>query len=429
MHWKQWESPPKYFRPSDRWECGRLRSGKPCEYGPDHRGGCGDVASCSGCPDRSQSRACRPRRSLWWRRRRLTRAIGILTLGLLIIVVAMGWERELLAPGELSSPHGQILSRQTSDNRCAACHEMELTESVTAFLAKSWSGHISHRQEQSIKCLTCHGEAMPQGHLKSPHDLQLPVLADLTKKATQREHFTSLIGSLPKQSFGEGDLACSLCHQEHQGRLIDLPHMDNDRCQSCHSDRFHSFTQGHPEFTDYPAKQESRIAFDHHTHSSKHFASKNQQFDCQVCHLDASNPSAVGPVSRVVLYEKACASCHDAPLRSSFSDGLIVINLPSFDREEIEAAGLELGDWPEEASLMSDGKLSPVLQWLLMGDEKGQAILQRLPTSGAINDLPAGETESLEIQVELAQELRKLLQELAVGGQPALQSRFESALA
>ena len=204
--------------------------------------------------------------------------------------------------------------------------------------------------------------------------------------------------------------------------------LNNERCQSCHQNRFNSFTNGHPEFTNFPVARPESISFNHQSHSAKHFASKGQAFDCRSCHLDESQPSAVGPVGRSVSYEKACANCHDAALRSSFSDGILVINLPSFDREKIEAAGLVLGAWPEEASLMTDGKLSPMLRWLLAGDQRAKSLLQTLSADGNVAKLSTNDPESLKVQVELAAAIRRLIEDLAIGGQPELQKRLAASL-
>lgn len=425
MHWKQWDTPPKYFRPSDAWECGRLRSGQPCPCGPDAKGRCRAKNTES---NTEAETPCKPRRSLWWRRRRLARAVGLFVAGLLVLIVLSGGEKEFLAPGELTSPHAQILSHHTTENRCAACHELNTTESVVAFLAKSWSGHVVDRQQQSIKCLECHQQSLPNAKEFSPHDLPDTALVELTRKGSAATRLTSLAAALPSQHLTGHELACSACHVEHQGRWHDLTQLSNDRCQSCHTNRFASFTQGHPQFTDYPTHREPRISFNHQSHSAKHFASKGKSFDCRSCHLDESQPSAVGPVGRSVAYEKACASCHDAPLRSSFSDGILVINLPSFDREKIEAAGLSLGNWPEEASLMTDGSLSPMLRWLLSGTADGKSLLAKLPTNGKVSDLSMTDVESLKLQVQLAAAIRSLVEELAIGGQPALQKRLSASI-
>lgn len=425
MHWKQWDSPPKYFRPSDGWECGRLRSGQPCPCGPDAQGRCRAKQDPNSSEETSP---CKPRRSLWWRRRRLARALGLFVAGLLAVIVLGGRDKEFLAPGELSSHHAQILSHHTTENRCAACHELNATESVVAFLTKAWSGHAAHRQQQSFKCLECHNQSIPNAKEFSPHDLPDTSLAELTQKRTGSTRLTSFAARLPQQQMAGNDLACSTCHLEHQGRWHDLAALNNDRCQSCHTNRFASFTQGHPEFTDYPLHRDTRISFNHQSHSAKHFASKGKTFECRSCHLDESQPSAVGPIGRSVPYEKACASCHDASLRSSFSDGILVINLPSFDREKIEAAGLSLGAWPEEASLMTDGSLSPMLRWLLSGDEAGLAILKKLPADGKVSDLSTTDQASLQTQVELAAAIRSLVEDLAVGGQPALEKRLAASM-
>lgn len=421
------DSSQKYFRPSDRWECGRLRVGLPCSSGPSHHGQCPFHRSSPEANVGIVETNCRPRRSLWWRRRRIARGLGLLLLGLLLLIFAAGFDQEVFAPGALSSPHAQLLSQQSTENRCASCHEINASESVTAFLAKSFSGHATDRGNQTIKCLECHRQEMPQGHLKSPHDLTVTQLSQLTETPVPSGRLTSVLNLLPKQTLTENDLACSQCHKEHQGRFADLTQISSEKCQACHTIRFDSFTQGHPEFTNYPISKTSTLAFDHQSHLEKHFSAKKQTFDCRTCHFDASEASGVGPVNRAVSFEKACATCHDQPLRSSFSDGLIVIHLPSLDRERIEKAGMQLGAWPEEASLMADGKLSPLLQWLLRGDSKNHFLLSRLPSSGALNDLQLDDPAALQLQVDLAAAIRDLVRELADGGQPALQSRLMKA--
>ena len=417
----------KYFRPSDRWECGRLRAGLPCSSGPSHHGQCPFHRSSQEANGGNGETSCRPRRSLWWRRRRIARGLGLLLLGSLLLILAAGFDQEVFAPGALSSPHAQILSQQSSENRCASCHEINASESVTTFLAKSFSGHATGRGNQTLKCLECHRQEMPQGHLKSPHDLNMTELSQLTKAQVPSGRLTSVLNLLPKQTLTENDLACSQCHKEHQGRFADLKQISSEKCQACHTNRFDSFTHGHPEFTNYPISKASALAFDHQSHMEKHFSTKNQAFDCRTCHFDVSEASGVGLVNRAVSFEKACATCHDQPLRSSFSDGLIVIHLPSLDRERIEKAGMQLGAWPEEASLMADGKLSPLLKWLLRGDPKNHPLLSRLPASGALNDLQLDDLAALQLQVDLAAAIRDLVRELADGGQPALQSRLMKA--
>jgi cytochrome c len=187
-----------------------------------------------------------------------------------------------------------------------------------AFLTKSWSGHAADRQQQSIKCLDCHQHALPNAKEFSPHDLPDTSLADLTRKVTPATRLTSFASVLPKQDMQSSDLTCSACHVEHQGRMHDLTKLNNERCQSCHTNRFASFTNGHPEFTDYPAHRDTRISFNHQSHSTKHFASKSKAFDCKSCHLDESQPSAVGPVGRSVSFEKAChpVTMHRCAVRS-----------------------------------------------------------------------------------------------------------------
>jgi hypothetical protein len=351
-----------------------------------------------------------------------------LLLGVLLLIFATGFDQEVIAPGALSSPHAQILSQHSAENRCASCHEINASESVTAFLTKSFSGHTVDRGSQTLKCLECHRQEMPQGHLKSPHDLTTAQLDLLTEAQVPSGRLTSVLNLLPKQVLAESDLGCSQCHKEHQGRFTDLTQISSEKCQACHTNRFDSFTHGHPEFTNYPISKASNVAFNHQSHSEKHFSTKNQLFDCRTCHFDASGASGVGPVNRAVSFERSCASCHDQPLRSSFSDGLIVIHLPSLDRDRIEKAGLQLGAWPEEASLMADGKISPLLQWLLHGDQKNHLLLSRLPSSGSLNDLKQDDPAALQLQVELAAAIRDLVRELADGGQPALQSRFLKAV-
>lgn len=371
-----------------------------------------------------------------------------LALGLVLTVFGSRKQRGWIAPGPLANPHAQLLTGHGVDatKRCAACHPGEsLPETRPAGLLVSFtsndgatgsegtsvqSGAKAHTQSQL--CMECHKNDLPEAIHGSPHDLtgdQLhQMLARFDPKV--RPGTASWIhgGGHSPVAWRDNPTECSECHREHQGTMHTLQEMASDRCQACHKSRFNSFELDHPEFTDYPYDRPRRLAFDHSKHRDLHFTKKNAAFDCRTCHVSDQSVGAVGSVFRAVSFETACASCHAEPIKSALNDGVIVLQLPSISRQQFADAGVDIGPWPENASLLTDGVIPPLMRLLIESEPGGTELLAALPTSGKLSDLdPTSPTDGETVR-KLTQTTRNLIRRMASDGQPGLRSRLVSLL-
>jgi hypothetical protein len=94
----------------------------------------------------------------------------------------------------------------------------------------------------------------------------------------------------------------------------------------------------------------------------------------------------------------------------------------------LKLAGFELGAWPESASQLMDGSLSPLLIELLRGRQDGVDILAKLPPSGKLRDVNLSDREQAKAVVKLAENVRVIFDQLASDGQPLLRNRLEQQL-
>ncbi|XZE33602.1 hypothetical protein SH501x_004392 [Pirellulaceae bacterium SH501] len=344
--------------------------------------------------------------------------IGTTAVAALVIIALLpSWRQQtMIAPGPLSHSHAQLLSSNDKDgkhridtkSRCAACHPNALTDSDQTLLRAVHSvDHPIGVGAQSQLCLQCHAETMPNAIAGTPHDL----IGNDLKSLLQ-----SISHPAPTSRANE-TLECSQCHREHRGSNEDLKSITSARCQSCHRETFESFSKGHPEFVDYPAPAPRSIPFNHQKHKDEYFAKKQTSFDCKVCHQSGDKSGVVGNVYRSVSFERACATCHTEPLQSASSEGTIVLQLPSLDRAIISNAGFELGAWPESASQIMDGEISPLWEALLQRQPGGNDLIQRLPNSKRIQDVDPRDRKQLETLVSLADLMRKALREWNDEGQ------------
>ncbi|MCE3018532.1 MAG: hypothetical protein ACK56W_01435 [Pirellula sp.] len=413
--------PTKFYRkPGQPFRCGLTNAGRPCLHGP--------IGGSCGQSDKDQEK-CYPARTLaGWTR--IVSSIGTLgAIAILLIVVPSTRLQTAIAPGALSNPHAQLLNSNgaegdphltmtiNSDNRCKACHPS--SNDTNAESAKIPGQLITAKVgAQSQLCMNCHQQSMPNGFDGSPHDLVGESLLALQR--------TSATASRPR--LANRVTECSQCHREHRGSGENLQAITSERCQSCHSRQFQSFSHGHPEFQNYPQAKLRSIAFDHGRHKDLHFQKNDTTFDCRTCHVNTSETGAIGSVFRSVSYEQACAQCHDQPLRSAISEGLVVLQVPSLDRSKLKLAGFELGEWPESASQLMDGSLSPLLMELLRRQPEGTDILAKLPASGKLRDVNLSDREQAKTVVKLAETVRVILDQLASNGQPFLRNSLEQQL-
>jgi hypothetical protein len=264
--------------------------------------------------------------------------------------------------------------------------------------------------------MKCHLDTMPNGLFGNPHDLAGDDLAIL---------FESVQGR-PPSKLAQTPTECSQCHREHQGADGQLQSIASAKCQACHRNQFESFERGHPEFSTYPPAKPRSIGFDHARHAELHFAKKGKPFDCSVCHLKTQESSLVGSVFRSVSFQQACADCHSDALKSAGLEGIVVFQVPSLDKAKLSRQGFDIGPWPESASLLMDGELTPLLIHMLRSKEKGRGILERLPASLHLQDVDMNIAEQCQAIVDLADFVRDAWGQIAKSGQPVLRSWLDT---
>lgn len=417
----------KFYRyPREQHKCGRSPAGTPCAFGPV-KGRCGQKAS--GDPGET----CTPLRTLhWW-----NHTIQIVATLMALVGVSLACSnfglKHVVTPGPLTVSHAQLLVSSSDlkhtnlideSNRCAACHPGMSTNSKSNATNEVVAG-MTQRQ----LCMKCHGQSMPDAIHGSPHDLDGPALQELIERSdTAPKSFLASFVSRSASDWKNHETECSQCHREHQGTMHTLQSMASDRCQSCHQNQFKSFSNGHPEFKDYPYDRPRNLAFDHIKHRDLHFTKKATEFDCKSCHVQSDQVGVVGQVFRSVSFEKACASCHAEPIKSAVQDGLIVLQLPSLNRKELMSRGLDIGSWPEAASQLTDGSIPPIMRWLLQCEPGGDELLKALPPSGRLADVDMNDEVSRKSLAELANLTKSLMRKLANDGQPGFRASAEQLI-
>ncbi|MEM9588222.1 MAG: hypothetical protein AAGA03_13150, partial [Planctomycetota bacterium] len=251
-------------------------------------------------------------------------AVAVLAI---ILVSLDDWASDFYKPGELSTPHAQILAGTMTLQRCAACHP---GTSDGGWFA--WGGHAHEGVDQTSRCLDCHHTTIPAQTARLAHGVSQTQLASFIQQrqsprlaSTRRQDNSAgdLSQSLtwhdwmPGPEGSSDDVQCSACHREHHGPQGDLLSLSSQQCQTCHQDRFGGFATSHPQWNHWPYGRGGAIDFDHRSHITKHFPDTKQGgmsavFNCQSCHPTTSD----GELLRSVDYETACASCHQTALET-----------------------------------------------------------------------------------------------------------------
>ena len=281
-----------YQRPNQAWVCGWAAEGRPCQIGPDGKGNCRTTFECqptSGndrwqcnrselaggkcdqgpLPDGTCCRAiqrCRPVRS-WRARVRATRNwVVAISIGFLLLVVGGPLAPVLLNPGNLTFQHSEVAD-------CSGCHTA-FEKGIVAWPMAAFAH--SAKESDSKLCIACHDLG---ANSFNPHGIETAALTSLTADRAEPSAIgvplvltvASWARDVPLHD--DSQLACTTCHNEHNGRAFDLTKMSNKRCVACHAERFTSLSRGHPEFSSFPFDRRSRINFDHGSHLGTHFAS------------------------------------------------------------------------------------------------------------------------------------------------------------
>ncbi len=313
-----------YERPSDKWVCGQLCDGTPCEFGPTSRGRC-----------QNSSNQCQPKRSLLQRRRIATMSVAALSLAACLLLWS-GRSTNAISPGEISSHHA------SAEIGCSACHSAA---------SHDWTGFVftsGTSLEDSSLCLKCHTE-LGENPLQT-HGISPELIASFTEKNSSPSDLNPTLFQTVTAKLAAGhsqqEHACSECHREHHGIQNNLQEFANNKCQSCHADQFHSFESGHPDLGDYPHHRQTRIHFDHASHLSRYFVDDATRLmpdalppsDCSACHQQSQD----GRVMLTRGFEQMCSACHERGIKDRDFPGIPFISLPS-------APSSEIGEWPAQS--------------------------------------------------------------------------------
>lgn len=411
--------PPANDRPSDRWMC--ARHGKDaCSQGPDGAGQC------------PLAEACRPTPTWTYHRKRVVTGVVALAAVALLASLFPSAAPTVYKPGELSSPHAQILSGTITSNRCASCHPAAATTPADFFEA----GSEGHRGVSlSDRCMDCHHATIAPETSAFAHNLPATALAQMRfaslggrdrLSTSDNENWRNL---LPATAIDQTNVACSACHKEHQGLGGNLLAVSDAQCQSCHSERFGSFADSHPDWHGWPYGRGGAISFDHASHAGKHFpASKEARFskgfECAQCHTRTVD----GELTRGVSFERGCASCHAESIQTVGADGIELLALPSLPDEVAERFEHDNGRyrWPESATGLVDGSIAPLTELLLRSNRDVAAAIRTIPNRD-FSRLDPNDQRSATASQTVADAHFELVQDIANSGGQAIERRTKRA--
>ena len=193
------------------------------------------------------------------------------------------------------------------------------------------------------------------------------------------------------------------------------------QCQGCHSSRFRSFEQDHPEFYNFPYERRTRIQFNHASHLDQHFSRKERTvFDCNGCH----RPHEAGRQMLTRTFEKTCAECH---AKQIVADTQPVFVIPALDLESLEDREVDIGSWPEEGF---EGISAPMRLMLSArpGLRSALALVDEIEDLEDLSDEDEVTDEHLEAVATVAWSIKSLLAEISLSGHDAIAWYLQASL-
>lgn len=421
--------PTRYDRPNQPWICGRTAQGESCAFGPGESGVCPALAECQPVErsglwicDRPEARgglcdqgptpdgkccrshSCKPVRSLRSLRGVLIRSTAVFALGAVLMTLGNSRRNEWMAPGPLTSHHSQVLSGAAWNNRCESCHTVG-NQPVSGLLAAVVGSDLGPTQLD--KCMACHDQTIE------------PELALVAHNVPHERLYAGGRGASDADAHGK-EFACAVCHQEHHGPQHAIAAMNNDRCQSCHAQKYESFATDHPNFAMWPYERRTRIAFNHSTHQGKYFAEKGREFSCRQCHIE----DATRGVQLTLGYDATCSECHDADITTSTAGGVALLEMPMLDLEAFSAVGRTVDDWPSQAVGDFDGKLPAITKLLVAQDEPARKALGVLGADFDFFDVDIDDEQQLRAAGDVATAVNHLLDKLVAGEESLIESEL-----
>ena len=218
------------------------------------------------------------------------------------------------------------------------------------------------------------------------------------------------------------DVSCASCHREHQGEFAPLDGFDSQQCHSCHKVTFDEIQHGHPEYTQYPHVQETRIKFDHVSHLENYFL-EDEFFDvapegCLQCHAT----DQTGEWMLAQSFEQSCSSCHLSDVlgdNRADAKGIAVLSVPELDIQTLKQRGFNIGYWPKWA----DGELTPIMSALL----NGSSDVFQVNVKAQLFDLSTASDEELAAATELAWQIKELFYAIQSSGAKELNQRLRNS--
>ncbi len=345
--------------------------------------------------------------------RRLGTSWRLAALCALAAALVLFMNRPMLLPGPLLSNHAAF------ENDCGQCHAgvEEPSLAWVRDLAGAALFGVTRDLANTARCMACH-DFGPDA--LGPHGTGPPTAlldGDESRRAWSETHRASLktrlAGVVLPGNYGmsgtgaaRGPISCVVCHREHEGRDFIATAMTDARCQVCHTEAFTGFAE-HPPFTDYPHHPVSRVAFNHGTHFSRHFAAAAKEgatppATCGSCH---TGDMAIDGFS-------ACASCHEAEFTRPVagSPDLEFLAPPGLDLEAL--ADADIGDWPVDAEAEPSAFLRLMLE---AGGYLDAADLKTVGETDLLDLADAGEEEK-QAAARLAWAFKKLTRDLVRKG-------------
>ena len=356
--------------------------------------------------------------SLRFNRKKFTVAVTGFVIGAVLILMQSPFRNQLISPGELSSAHAQIIASETGE-QCSACHDAG-KQNFSQWISSMFRSGKKVQACQSQLCMKCHAQSINEEFATNPHNISPDKLKLMTEN--HESQFVSFKSSFDPPIDAMGNIECSSCHREHHGQS-DLTAMTDQQCQTCHASTFGSFESDHPEFKNWPPKRRQRIAFDHTSHSFKHFPGMNTSFECSACHVDDRFQS----VKLLANYEATCAQCHQQDIAGSIEPGVQLLAMPMLDLDAIAAEKLDVGRWPTNATGDFDGRIPELMRLLLFKDQYARKILEKHGSDFEFGDFDPDDAVDVDEAVQLAWSIKYLIYDLASGGETELRNRLEFA--
>ncbi len=283
------------FFKEGRWSCRREKEfGGSCNEGPGPNGECS-----------WQRPPCAPKKTL----RSIRGQISFLAVATIIALLAgslalnpEGRGISVSDAGPLSSSHENF----TETEGCSSCHSAHGQGPV------AWIKAVFSQEDMSVGCATCHSFSGSDSISHNNKDL----IKDREVRKTE----------------------CVICHREHNGERMNNLKLTGEQCNTCHKNKFDSFSKGHPEFPEkYPYFNRNSIKFDHSSHLNKHF--ENPKFSdkgpksCMGCHQVTLSDREVRPQA----FEMICVECHGSQIKKK---ELVLLRLPEFMQNYIDGDSL-----------------------------------------------------------------------------------------